>query len=353
MLQREGLAGELSTLSFKVRAHSGFLPGEVLGFQEPMAGPLLPPQLGRTWAHHLARSVGGSLCLLPRAPLVILPAPASAHPPPLPRGGGGGQCTLLGRASGKRGSGQRPHPAEPRSHSPAGVILQLPGLPSQGLPGQAGAKAPSLGGPFVRVHLALGGRREHQPQEAGESHGAQPQPGQPPQHLQLEKDVTTGSPDNVAVPCLVGLLDPSVKTDYPHAREGQACGRVGLARARMASGGLGPTLRPCGNWLAPSETEQGAPVSCAWFGHRSYGSAGHPPSGPQSYRAGPLVPCASEPHGTGPRRGCRCSLQRPQHLHGATWHHPQLQSRLAQGLGSCPLGMPPREDPNTLCCIPP
>lgn len=80
-----------------------------------------------------------------------------------------------------------------RAHSPAGVLRLLPGLPSLGLPGQAGAMAPGPGGPFPGVQLAAGGGKVHLPQDVGESHGAKPQHGQRSQHLQLEKGVTMGS----------------------------------------------------------------------------------------------------------------------------------------------------------------
>lgn len=97
----------------------------------------------------------------------------------------------------RRGSIARP-PADPQPHSPAGVLRQLlPGLPQQGFPGRSRATGPEPGGPHRRARLGPDGRRVHLPQEVRESRSAEPQQGQPSQHLQLGKGVTLGSPGDV------------------------------------------------------------------------------------------------------------------------------------------------------------
>lgn len=104
--------------------------------------------------------------------------------------------------TGSSGSLRRAEPTAPQTsqaHSPAGVLRLLAGLPSQGLPGQAGAVAPGPSGSFLRVQLAAGGGKAHLPQDVGKSHGAEPQHGQHSQHLQLEKGCHRGSPDGMGV----------------------------------------------------------------------------------------------------------------------------------------------------------
>lgn len=225
-----------------------------------------------------------------------------------------------------------------QAHSPAGVVLLMPpGLPSQGCPGQAGAKAPRRGGPFLGVHVAPGGGREHLPQHVGEGHRAQTQQGQSPPHLQPEEGVTTGSPGR-------GRALPGGPDGLSSAETDRLCcrwaglARTGPRRPEPTAGAqpgaawslaifLGPPRQ--GTWQVPGSPPVRVPASPVASSVQGSCEAAEPlPQAPKSHGACLPVPWAAGWRGSGPRGGHQCGLHRHPHLLGATWHHPQLQARL-------------------------